>query len=132
MSADHLLHVNFERGWFGFSFECIGDPADHYCLYEKTCDCDCEMCSGASPDHWGCDRQEHDLSFDGRAPCETELDTGTCWVHQQDCPIEETFGGDWPKRITSFPVPVTVHYDGDGEWTTLYAGDPIGHEASIP
>src|SRR5690606_37629084 len=88
--------------------------------YERTCTCDCEMCSGDDPDHWGCDRQEHDHSFDGRPPCETEYDPDHCWVLEQDCPIEETFAGEWPKR-PAFPVPVHVAYDGDGEWSTFYA-----------
>lgn len=121
--ADHLLHVEM-GGRFGwrFAFECIGDPAEHYSLLEKVCDCTCEMCSGDDPDHWGCDQQEHDHDFDGNAPCQVEIDT-TCWVHQQDCPIQETFMGDWPDR-PSFPVPVQVSYEGDGEWTTHYAGEP--------
>lgn len=121
MKADHLLHAQLDRGWLQLSFECIGDPAEHFGLVEKVCDCDCEMCSGDNPDHWGCDRQEHDYSFDGRAPCETSVEA-TCWVHMQDCPIEETLVGNWPEKLT-WPVPVHVSYDGDGEWTTRYAGD---------
>ena len=128
VAPDHLLHAEFHPRWgFRFAFECIGDSAEHYALMEKDCTCDCEMCSGEDPDHWGCDRQEDDRSFNGLAPCQIEIDS-TCWVHQQDCPIEETFTGEWPER-PSFPVPVFVTYEGDGEWLTHYAGvtnDPQG------
>lgn len=122
MSHDHLLHAEFgDRGWFHLTFECVGDPTDHYSLVERACDCDCSMCSGDDPDHWGCDLQPHDLSFDGLAPCQTAVET-QCWVHMQDCSIEETLVGDWPKR-PPFPVPVRVTYEGDGEWSTHYAGE---------
>ena len=120
MSADHLLHVAPENGWPGLTLSCL--PAgDHYCLTERECKCPCEMCTGDEdhePDHWGCDRQEHDYSFDGLPPCETELDPDRCWTRFIDAPIEECLVGEFPKD--GAPWPVTVDYKGDGEVEIRY------------
>lgn len=86
---------------------------------EKTCTCTCEMCAADDPDHWGCDRQEHEYSFDGRAPCETDYDPTTCWAKEIDQPLIECTLGIFPEDAA--PWPVTVRYLGDGEVEIRYA-----------
>ena len=116
---NHLLHARIERGHLNLWFECVGTPSEHYVLWERGCSCSCVAC--AADDHHGCSMTKHDHSFDGRAACETEFDASTCWVTVQDCPIEETFTGEWPERV-EWPVPVDVQWMGDGDWITTYAG----------
>lgn len=120
-AADHLLHVAPEPGWPGLSLSCL-PTGEHYCLAERDCSCECEACTGDEdhdPDHWGCDRQEHDYSFDGAPPCETEFDPTTCWTRYIDAPIEECLVGEFPKD--GAPWPVTVDWLGDGEVEIRYA-----------
>lgn len=118
MSADHLLHVAPERSWPGLALSCL--PAgEHYCLTERTCTCECEMCTGDDPDHWGCDSQEHDYSFDGLPPCRTEFDPDTCWTRYIDPPLEECLYGEFPADAA--PWPVHVQYLGDGDVEITYA-----------
>ena len=119
MTADHLLHVAPENGWPGLSLSCL-PTCEHCCLTERTCTCTCTcaMCTGYDPDHWGCDRQEHDYSFDGLPPCETEFNQAECWTRYIDAPIEECLMGEFPKD--GAPWPVKVEYKGDGEVEIRY------------
>ena len=116
--ADHWLHVEMHDDWASFSLSCMDgtDPEAHVCLTERECTCECEMCTGTDemdPDHWGCDRQEHGYSLDGAPPCETEVDTSTCWTkHLMENP-SESLHGEFPRD--GAPWPVFVQYLGDGE-----------------
>lgn len=118
-AADHLLHVAPEPGWLRLYLTCIPDVGEHYTLWESVCTCDCDMCTGDDPDHWGCDRQPHDYSLDGAAPCQTKLDAEHCWVHAMDVPIGECLCGEFPEDAA--PWPVVVRYLGDGEVEVEYA-----------
>lgn len=118
MTADHLLHVAPENGWPGLTLSCL-PSGEHYCLTERVCTCECEMCDGVDPDHWGCDRQEHEHTFDGLPPCQTEFDQNRCWTQFIDAPLEECLVGEFPKD--GAPWPVVVDYYGDGEVEIRYA-----------
>lgn len=112
--ADHLLHVGSDKwGGLGFYLTCIPDVGEHYTLWESDCTCGCEMCTGDDPDHWGCDRQEHDYSLDGAPPCNSRLDPDHCWALVMDTPVAECLVGEFPDDDA--PWPVTVDYKGDGE-----------------
>lgn len=119
MAADHLLHIGpDERGRVHLYLTCIADVGEHYTLWEHTCDCECEMCTGEDPDHWGCSRAEHDYSLDGAAPCQSKLDTEHCYTSWID-DIDGTAGGEFPTDCA--PWPVSVDYLGDGEVRITYA-----------
>lgn len=127
MIADHLLHVSVDDDWFSLSLSCIEgtDGRDeamrwmHVCLSETTCTCDCEMCTGDDPDHWGCDRQPHEYSLDGLPPCQTDYDPSSCWTKHIDQPLIECTLGIFPEDAA--PWPVTVRYLGDGDVEIRYA-----------
>jgi hypothetical protein len=124
VTADHLLHVVPEAGWHGLTLSCL-PIGEHYCLTERACACTCEMCQ--ADDHWGCDRQEHDYSFDGAPSCKTEFDPDTCWTRYIDAPLEECLVGQFPQD--GAPWPVTVEYQGDGEVEIRYAPTSVAEHS---